>query len=212
MSNDFISIRNGYAFIDKESELVEMFHSHYINIVEKTSCVPPENYLIDTNNIREIIEGIIRKYERHPSILKIKNNFVSSITFDFPKAEVANINALLKQTDPKKVTGPETIPLKLIKMSPNVTGKYLCKIINTNIENYNVLDNTKVATGKPIYKKKPRNKLENYKPVSLLNTFSKIYEGYIHNLITAFVNNFLSIFFIYIFISAYTKFSAQTMS
>ena len=61
--------------------------------------VPPENYVIDTNNIREIIEGIIRKYERHPSILKLKNNFVTFITFDFPKAEVADIIALLKQTN-----------------------------------------------------------------------------------------------------------------
>ena len=104
MSNDFISTRNEdmeilHAFIDKESELVEMFNTHYINIVEETSGVPPE-----------IIKGIIRKHERHPSILKIKNNFDSFITFDSPKAEVANINALLKRTDPKKVTGPDTTP------------------------------------------------------------------------------------------------------
>ena len=44
MKNDFVSIRNGNAFIDKESELVEMFNTHYINIVEKRSGVPPENY------------------------------------------------------------------------------------------------------------------------------------------------------------------------
>ena len=44
MNNDFVSIRNGNAFIDKESELVEMFNTHYINIVEKRSGVPPENY------------------------------------------------------------------------------------------------------------------------------------------------------------------------
>ena len=66
MSNDFISIRDGDAFIDKESKLVEMFNSHYIKIVEKTLGVPPENYFIDTNNTQEVIEGIIRKYERHP--------------------------------------------------------------------------------------------------------------------------------------------------
>ena len=47
MSNDVISIWNGDAFIDKESELVEMFSNHYINIVEKTSGVPQENYAID---------------------------------------------------------------------------------------------------------------------------------------------------------------------
>ena len=50
-------------------------------------------------------------------MLKIKNSFVSSITFDFAKAEVADINALLKQTNPKKATGPGTIPPKLVKMS-----------------------------------------------------------------------------------------------
>ena len=30
MSNDFISVRKGDAFIDKESDLVEMFNTHYI--------------------------------------------------------------------------------------------------------------------------------------------------------------------------------------
>ena len=52
-----------------------MFNSHYINIVEKTSGVSPENSVIDTNNTRETIERIIRKYERHPSMLKIKKYF-----------------------------------------------------------------------------------------------------------------------------------------
>ena len=41
MSNNFIYIRNGDAFIEKKSKLVEMFNSHYMNITEKTSDVPP---------------------------------------------------------------------------------------------------------------------------------------------------------------------------
>ena len=140
-----------------------MFNTHYINIVEKTSGVPPENYVIDTNNTLEIIEGVIRKYERHPRILKIKNNFHSSITFDFPKAKVVNINALLKQIDPKIATEPDTIPPKLVKMSVNMIEKHLYNIINMDIDNYDVSDNTKVATARPLYKKKSRNELENYR-------------------------------------------------
>ena len=66
---------------------------------------------------------------------KIKNDFVSSITFEFPKADVADINALLKQADPKKATWPDTILPKLTKMSANVIGKHLCNIINMDIEN-----------------------------------------------------------------------------
>ena len=60
---------------------------------------------------------------------------VCSNTSDFPKAEVAYINALLKQTDPKNATGPDIIPSKLVKMSANVIDKHLCNIINMDINN-----------------------------------------------------------------------------
>ena len=115
MSNNFISTGNGDAFIDKETNFVEIFNIYYINIVEKTSGVPREKNVIDTNNTQEIIEGIIRKYERHPSMLKMKNNFDSFVTFDFSKAEVADINSLLKQKIPKKRNGTDTIPPKISK-------------------------------------------------------------------------------------------------
>ena len=41
--------------------------------------------------------------------------------------------------------------------------KHLCNIINMDIDNYNVPGNTKVATARPLYKKKSRNELENYR-------------------------------------------------
>ena len=125
MSNDFITVRNGDAFKDKESELQEILNIHYINTVDKTLGVQPENCVIDTNNTQKIIEGIITKYKRHPSILEIKNIFDSSIPFNFSKAEIAYINVFLKQADPKKATGPDTILPKLLKMSANVIGKHL---------------------------------------------------------------------------------------
>ena len=53
---------------------------------------------------------------------------------------------------------------------------------------------------RPIYKKKSRHQVENYRPVSILNAFSKIYERYIHNSLIPFVDNFLSVF-----ISAYRQ-------
>ena len=98
-SNDFISITNGDAFIDRESLLLEILNTHYINIVEQTLGVAPGNYFTSTNDTQEINEETI---STHSSILKIKRNFDSSFAFDFPKAEVADINALLKQKIPKK--------------------------------------------------------------------------------------------------------------
>ena len=79
-------------------------------------------------------------------------------------------------------------------MSSNMIDKNLWNIINIDIESYNVLDNTKVETIRPLYKKKSRKELENYRPLSLSNAFTKIYERYVLNSITPFVHNFLSIF------------------
>ena len=80
---------------------------------------------------------------RRPSIPKINNNFDFSIPFHFSKAQVADFNTLLKQTDPKETTGPDTVPPKLVKISGNVTDKHLYNIINVDINHYIVSDNTK---------------------------------------------------------------------
>ena len=58
-------------FIDKESELGEIFNVHYINTIDKTSGVLiKKKYVIDTNNTQKIFEEMSRKYERHSIILK----------------------------------------------------------------------------------------------------------------------------------------------
>ena len=198
-SNDFITIKDGNGFVSDEKELVEMFNNHYINIVEKTSGTPPENtprVLNDTDYVNKII----KKYENHPSIIQIKNKFCSTQKFNIPKAEVVDINSILKRTNEKKAIGPDTIPPKLVKMSANIIDAHLCAIINRDIENSSFSDGAKIASVRPIYKKKSRNEIENYRPVSILNIFSKIYERYIHESLTPYVDSFLSEF-----ISAYRE-------
>ena len=85
-------------------------------------------------------------------------------------------------------------------MSANVIDSHLTNIIDKNIDQNNYSENAKTANVKPVFKKDDRTKIKNYRPVSLLNIFSKIYERYLHESLTPFVNSFLSEF-----ISAYRK-------
>ena len=121
-------------------------------------------------------------------------------TFKIPKVEVSNINKLLKYINIKKATGPDIIPPKLVKPSANTVNSHLCNIINKDIESNSFSDGAKIASAIPIYKEKSRHQVENYRPVSILNAFSKIYERYIHNSLIPFVDSFLSVF-----ISAYRQ-------
>ena len=61
-------------------------------------------------------------------------------------------------------------------------------------------EQVKIANVRPIYKKDKREKIKNYWTVSILSSFSKIYEKFTQQSITLFVDKFLSKF-----LSAYRK-------
>ena len=44
------------------------------------------------------------------------------------------MSILIKRLSPKKATGPDAIPLKIVKLSADVIGKHLTNIINTDLQ------------------------------------------------------------------------------
>ena len=90
--------------------------------------------------------------------------------------------------------------MKFIKLSANVIDSHLANVINKDINLNSYSENAKIANVRTIFKKDERTKVKNYRPVSLLNTFSKTYKRFIYENVTSFVNSFLSEF-----ISAYRK-------
>ena len=57
-----------------------------------------------------------------------------------------------------------------------IIDSHLAHIINNDISLNKYLKHAKTATVRPIFKKDDRTKIKNYRPVSLLNIFSKTYE------------------------------------
>ena len=85
-------------------------------------------------------------------------------------------------------------------MSAYIIDKHLTNIINNDLLRNSFSDSAKIASVRPIFKKGERTEIGNYRLVSILNCFSKIYERFLHNQIVSFSNEFLSDF-----ISAYRK-------
>ena len=136
----------------------------------------------------------------HPSIRKIKNLCVPENKFDLPYASTSDINKIIKSLNVNKAKGPHSISAKFAKMSANVVDCHLANIINNDISLNKYSKHAKTATVRPISKKDDRTKIKNYRPVSLLNIFLKIYERFLHENLTNYVDTFLSKF-----ISAYHK-------
>ena len=58
-------------------------------------------------------------------------------------------------------------------MSADIIHSLVTNIINNDISQKHYSDNAKTATVRPIFKKDDRTQVKNYRPVRLLNIFSK---------------------------------------
>ena len=188
--------------IRDEKILVEMFNNHYINIVEKSSGSAPKSIGDSSNPEKDksTVQKIINAYKNHPSIIKIKECSINSNLFEFPKPTVEDISLIIRSLNPKKATGPDGIPIKILRCASNIIDSHLRYVIVQDLEKNKYSEEPKTALVRPIFKKNERNKIENYRPVSILNGMSKIYERFIHNSLSSFAEKILSNF-----ISAYRK-------
>ena len=86
------------------------------------------------------------------------------------------INALLGSVDIKKACGPDGISNNLIKICADGITKVFTDFVNLSLRSGVFPDDWKQANVTPIFKKDDRQLKSNYRPVSLLNAFSKITE------------------------------------
>ena len=110
--------------------------------------------------------------------------------FVFLHTTAEEINKIIKDINPKKATGLDKTPPKIIKLSANIVDSHFTSIINKDIDNNSFSENAEIVSVRPIFTKK-KKKVENYRPVSTLNCFSKIYGKYVIEKIYILYERFL---------------------
>ena len=121
-------------------------------------------------------------------------------SFHIPKAQISDIQEILKNINIKKSAGPGMVLPSLVKMCSKVIDKPLTDVINHIIATNIFPDSAKTAHVTPIYKKKGRTDKINYRPVSVIGSLPKIIERYIQNKLCEHIDKCLSSL-----ISAYRK-------
>ena len=101
----------------------------------------------------------------------------------------------------KTSIGLDNIPPRLVKLGSQIISKPLSQLVNeTIIKQTNFPEAEKIACVTPVFKKEDRLDKKNYRPISVLNVFSKIFERFIHGQLIPYFNDILSDF-----LSAYRK-------
>ena len=197
VSNDNFILYENSELISDEKDVAEVLNDFYINIVEQTTGETHVSFSAksESNSGSDDIQIITDRYENHPSILRIKEQMNDINTnFEFQQATEAETASYLTSFNPKKPPGYDKIPPKLVKLSSAILSKPLTMIINSGIRAHIFPENEKIASVTPVYKPGDKLRKENYRPISILNVFSKVFERFLYNQLNAHFNNILSQF------------------
>ena len=95
---------------------------------------------------------------------------------------------MVKALKSKNSHGFDEISMRLLKISAVYICSPLTYICNKSILSGNLPDHMKFSVIKPIFKKGNKMNLTNYRPISLLTYFSKVFEKALFNRLTAHFN------------------------
>ena len=99
------------------------------------------------NNDKFNVETIIKTYKHHPSTKPIKEHIQrENNDFNIKAVSVGQINKIIKGLNPNKVTGPDKISVKIVKLAASVFDSHLTNIINNDPSNNAFSDAAKLES------------------------------------------------------------------
>ena len=104
--------------------------------------------------------------------------------------DVYEVTDIISTLNPHKSPGIDDIPTKLIKAAKYVLSPYLSKLINYCLKNGRYFDELKIARVTPLHKGGSKFDLQNYRPISVLTSFNKIFETIIKKRLLKFWNKY----------------------
>ena len=184
---------NNNKTISNNEELAETFNKDFSKLVESLDIDKTLASNIASSDIINPVFNAIKKYENHPSIKKIKQ-FMSGkdLKFTFIFETKKKILAEIHNLDNKKAGQESDILVKIIKDNIDIFSEFIFHNFNKSIFDANFPSELKNADVIPVFKKKDRNNVENYRPVSILPNLSKIYERCLYDQMYKYFNHILS--------------------
>jgi hypothetical protein len=163
--NDFANsfIVDGIDILDK-NEIVEKFNDYFLNIGSRLAATIPNS---STN---------FSTYLRSSTL----NSFC---LFPIDAAEVVQIVSAFKN---KWSAGFDCIPVNILKLSIQYVAEPISQLINSSFTTGIFPDKLKIAKVCPIFKSGEKYSFTNYRPISILSSFSKIFEKAVSNRLMPF--------------------------
>ena len=187
-----IVLVEGENIISNDEEVAETMNDFFTNIVENLHINKHKSEHCLEDDSHNHIADIILIYKDHPSVRKIKETINIEEGFHFTPVNEDQIADKIKGLNKKKASTFKGIPSKLLAENYDIISCFITKLYNDSNSNLEFPDKLKLADITPTYKKDDATNKENYRPVSILPSVSKLFERIMFEQISEYINKFLS--------------------
>ena len=172
-TNNNIILKEDDKIITDEREICDIFNDYFSHVAMDIGFKDdiPDDFLTADGFAR-----IIDKHCNHPSIIKIREHIQTQHYLYFTAVNDKHIEKIMQKMDPKKTQGCDDIPSKLLRLGASGISSYVSQLVNHCVHVCEFPDTMKLADVSSLYKKNDNLKKDNYRPVSVLPSLSKIYE------------------------------------
>ena len=162
--------------ISDDKEVANTMNTYFSNVlpvldIEGYKCC--YNYNTDMDEI----QNHVNKFKAHPSILKIKDKINITEPFFFSIPDISVIQDQFDNLNINKPTTDNNIPAKILREHKDLCIPVITKLYSDSVNSSIFPSALKCADITPGHKKDKTTLKDNYIPVSILPTVSKIYES-----------------------------------
>ena len=140
------------------------------------------------------VSNIIENFKIHPSIIKIKENIKVETKFNFSTVSESAIKEKINSLDKKKASTFNNIPTRILVENNDIISPYITEMYNDSKSKADFPSSLKLADITPAHENNDRSTKNNYRPVSILPSISKVFERNMFDQISTYIDKYLSPF------------------
>ena len=161
----------------------------YVNSKKNSSSMP--NSFTHNDNILDNPEDIANSFAnffRSAYIPSSRNiNFSADTTDNIniatPEITEKDVVNAFKKIKPKFTAGPDGLPAFFLKDCSSILAAPLAHIFNLSLQTCAYPDKWKSSKICPIHKKDSKSDIQNYRPITIINNFGKVFEIVLHSIL-----------------------------
>ena len=184
-------LKENNEIISDRTKSAEIMNNYFSDAVVNLD-IDRTLYTNKVENVNDPVSKAIMKYSNHPSIVKLNEEIIIDSYFNFFPISKEDLSEVILHMDTNKASQTNNIPPKVLKENFDICSDFLFTNLNNCILEAEFPNNLKHADVIPAFKKGDRLLKNNYRPVSILPTISKLYEKMLYQQIYEYFNKIFS--------------------